>query len=201
MLLRRTGLGHSNGLASSAPGSMCGSQAMNPIWRSSTREYRGGGSLEIAGSGSLGWAPTNFWSTRWTFSGPRGNRLVSFDPGTENSTLSGVFKTQARVQVDAGGYSSVELALLILPGWYLVIVRQEDIEAAIAATAAATQIAAGLSHEPTIRRAGRGRAASTVWCYRVRSSWFLGARSCDPTGVLASEASNEQIYPHSRPHG
>ncbi len=51
--------------------------------------------------------------------------------------MSDLFKTQALVEVESQAYALAELSLLVLLGWYLVILHQDDIAAASAATTSA----------------------------------------------------------------
>jgi hypothetical protein len=48
--------------------------------------------------------------------------------------VSDLFKTQALVEIEPQVYALAELSLLVLLGWYLVILHQDDVAAASAAT-------------------------------------------------------------------
>ncbi len=95
------------------------------------------GTLEFPGGHVFNWAQTDFWATKYQITDGAGNTLVSFESGAEKARLSDMFKTQARVEISLGGRSIPELPLLVLLGWYLVILQKQD-----AATVAATTVAA-----------------------------------------------------------
>jgi hypothetical protein len=63
--------------------------------------------------------------------------LVSFESGLGQSKLADLFKTQARVEIDLRGRALPELPLLVLLGWYLIVLQKEDAAAVAAATTVA----------------------------------------------------------------
>ena len=95
------------------------------------------GTLEFPDGRVFGWVQANFWATKYQITDTAGYSLVSFESGAEKSRLSDVFKTQARVETGPRGRALPELPLLVLLGWYLIILQKQD-AAAVAAVVAAT---------------------------------------------------------------
>ena len=91
------------------------------LFRNNT--WAAGGELEFAG-GRKYKAATNFWMTRFEFSTEMDEPLVRFDYG-------GVFRRSADVQVTASARRLSELPLLVLFGWYLVVMLDRDAGAAV----------------------------------------------------------------------
>lgn len=92
--------------------------------------WSSGGTLEFT-SGASYKASTNFWSTRMEWkTGELDEPLIAFHIG-------GFFKQSAEVEIDPAAASLPELPLLILFGWYLIIMLHRD-SAAVAAIAAST---------------------------------------------------------------
>ncbi|KPL23063.1 MAG: hypothetical protein AMJ93_05565 [Anaerolineae bacterium SM23_84] len=99
--------------------------------------WLGDGSLEFAYRRTFRWQATDFWGTHWCFTDADGTPLVAFKPGAEKARLSDLFKNQAMVEIHPQGRDARELPILVLLGWYLMILRQEDAAAAAAAASAA----------------------------------------------------------------
>jgi hypothetical protein len=95
------------------------------------------GLLEMTNGKKFQWESSNFWATRLEFKNEKGETLVSFRSGVEDPKLKDWFKTQARIEISTGNENLEELSLLILLGWYLIIVLQMD-SATSAVVAAAT---------------------------------------------------------------
>jgi hypothetical protein len=95
------------------------------------------GSLEFVDGKRFQWVSSNFWSTKFEFKNEAGETLVTFRSGIEDPKLKDWFKTQARVEISTGKEMLEEISILILLGWYLIIVLQMD-SAAGAVVAAAT---------------------------------------------------------------
>ena len=92
------------------------------------------GRLLISGGHSYLWRVANFWATRYTFSDSQGNELVTYRSGSDEQNLSNLLKQQARVEIALQAWQLPELDLLVILGWYLVVLQQED-ASAVAATA------------------------------------------------------------------
>lgn len=86
----------------------------------------GGGTLSLSSKRSYDWRPVNTWMTRWAFADDGGRNLFVMREGKDEGGLADMFKTQAVVEIEPGGDDSSELPLLILLGWYLFILRQEE---------------------------------------------------------------------------
>jgi hypothetical protein len=94
--------------------------------------WRGDGWLEFVKGGRFHWKSTNFWGTEWGFSNVQEELLFVLKPGVEKPKMSDLLKTQGVVEIGPQGHGQAELPLLLMLGWYLMILREID------ATAAAT---------------------------------------------------------------
>lgn len=100
-------------------------------------KHWGHGWLEFAKGNRFCWKPTNFWGTERGFVDEPGDPLFVLKSGAEKPKFSDQLKTQAVVEISSRGYGLAELPLLLMLGWYLMILDQEDNAAILAATAAA----------------------------------------------------------------
>lgn len=100
-----------------------GSEADRAVFHA---RWLGDGRLEFDYGAAFRWESTNFWATEWRFAAADGTPLVTLHPGLEKEGLSDLFKTQAHVEITAGGAKAPELPVLVLLGWYLMILRQAD---------------------------------------------------------------------------
>jgi hypothetical protein len=94
------------------------------------------GTLALSGGPSYTWKVANFWSTRFVFLDPGGQPLVTFHQGVEDPGFSDAFKVQARVEISEQARGLADLSLLVLLGFYLMILHQDDSAAAAGAVAA-----------------------------------------------------------------
>jgi hypothetical protein len=92
------------------------------------------GNLQLADGPAYQWRHANFWSTRMEWTSPSGTVLVAFHSGIENSRITDMFKIQAGVTLSTEARHLQELDLLVLFGWYLMILHHDDSTAAVAAT-------------------------------------------------------------------
>lgn len=99
--------------------------------------WLGDGTLEFANGRIFRWQSTNFWGTNWMFAASDGTPLVTFKEGSREAKLSDLFKTQAFVEIQPQARDLPELSLLVMIGWYLMILRRDDAAAGAAAAAAA----------------------------------------------------------------
>lgn len=90
--------------------------------------WRQGGTLEFA-NGKTFKATTNFWMTRMEWQSEDEQTLVGFKIG-------GFFKHSAEVEISPQAVGLEELPLLVIFGWYLILMLHRD--AAAASTAAAS---------------------------------------------------------------
>ena len=95
------------------------------------------GILEMSNGKKFIWEASNFWATKFEFKTESGEAVVSFKSGVDDPKLKDWFKTQARVEFTTGKETVKEISLLIMIGWYLIIVLQMD-SAAGAVVAVAT---------------------------------------------------------------
>ena len=86
--------------------------------------WSGGGELVFASGRRFTLAKASFWRQEWMFTGPGGTEIVRFHRGM---TMS-----KARVNCSAAGAGIPELPMLLLVGWYLLLLMADD-DAAIAA--------------------------------------------------------------------
>ncbi len=99
--------------------------------------WLGDGTLELASGAVFRWQSTNFWGTDWMFSAGDGTPLLALKEGSKEGKLSDMFKTQSLVEIHPEAYDVPDIGLLVLVGWYLMILRQDDAAAGAAAAAAA----------------------------------------------------------------
>lgn len=86
--------------------------------------WSGGGTLEFADGGKL-LVATNFWQSKLDFKSPSDDLLVSF-------RTASLIHLKAHVVVEPGAERLSHLPLILLLGWYLVVMMHND-----AATSAA----------------------------------------------------------------
>jgi hypothetical protein len=80
------------------------------------------------------WGATNFIATKFAINVIDGPELITYLSGSRNRKFSNLFKQQAHIVIAPEAWRINELPILVLLGWYLVIVRMED-AAVIASTA------------------------------------------------------------------
>jgi len=85
----------------------------------------GGGWVDFADGNRFQWKSFNFWGTAWGFAGVREELLFTMKPGAEKTKLSDLLKTQAVVEIVTHPDGLAEMPLLIMLGWYLMIMQQE----------------------------------------------------------------------------
>ena len=59
-----------------------------------------------------------------------------YKQGVEASWLADIFKTQARVEIQPAAEGLRELSLLVMLGWYLIVLKQQDDASVVTITAA-----------------------------------------------------------------
>jgi hypothetical protein len=84
------------------------------------------GVLEFADGKKFQWHAANFWETKFEFKDANGETVVTFRSGIEEPKLKDWFKTQARVEIPEHKNNLPELSIMVLLGWYLIIVLQMD---------------------------------------------------------------------------
>lgn len=96
----------------------------------------GYGWLEFGKGNKYQWKPTNFWGSECGFFDIRDELVYVARPGQDHFKLSDLVKTQALVEIGPSGRGSVDLPLLLMLGWYLMILQQEDAAVLVATTVA-----------------------------------------------------------------
>ncbi len=96
------------------------------------------GEVALEGGERLHFAATGFWGTRFALSDAAGQTLATFGPEPEAHRFSDLFRAQAVVTVDSAASARPDLGLLLLFGWYLVVLHHEDATAATVAVTAAS---------------------------------------------------------------
>jgi hypothetical protein len=97
-----------------------------------TPNWKAEGALEFSAGQTFRWVGKGFWRSRWAFTKPSGDHVLDFEP------QSSLLKKSAMVKVSPEGRDLAELSLLILAGWYLMILTSEDDEASTAVICATT---------------------------------------------------------------
>lgn len=100
----------------------CGEETDVATFKNNT--WRGGGTLELTGGTKI-LATTSFWQTKLEFTTESGGVLVRFDTG-------GMIHLNATVEIEAAAAELKELPLIILLGWYLVVMMHNDAAASAA---------------------------------------------------------------------
>ena len=105
------------------PGSDDNVALFNPGWT-------GGGTLELAQGRTLHFGAANFWRSEWAWEEKKDSPLVRF------KSHPGLLKTEGQVEIEASAAESSDLPLLVVLGWYLLILFARDTSAQAGATAA-----------------------------------------------------------------
>lgn len=82
--------------------------------------FAGRGTLELAGGHRFRWATTSFWRSEMAFCSEAGQPLVHYKPECVLQLAA------AKVEIDQTGASIPELSLLVLLGWYFILLMAED---------------------------------------------------------------------------
>jgi len=80
---------------------------------------------------------SNFWATQFEIRDSLDRLVVSYGSGAKKRRFGDLFRTQAVVHVYTQGLADATVELLVLLGWYLIVLHNED-ASAVAASAAAT---------------------------------------------------------------
>lgn len=81
---------------------------------------------------------SNFWATQFEIRDRADRLLISYRSGAKKRSFGDLLKTQAEVNVASPQADAHTIELLILVGWYIIVLHNEDASAAVAAGAAAT---------------------------------------------------------------
>ena len=94
----------------------CDSDADIATFQNNT--WSGGGTLQFP-DGRIFRATTNFWQTRLEFQTESGSTLLQFQS-------AGILHLSATVQIPNGSAALPELPLLVMLGWYLIVMMNMD---------------------------------------------------------------------------
>jgi hypothetical protein len=100
--------------------------------------WLGDGSVQFSDGRVYRWRSEDFWATHWCFHDNSGNALLSFQRRVEHVSQSALFRAPALVEVHSVGLALAELPLLMLLGWYVLIFRQQAVDAVARAPVGAT---------------------------------------------------------------
>jgi hypothetical protein len=95
----------------------------HPHWAS-------GGTLEFADGQTLKLSSANFWQSEWVW-------LDKDQPVVHFKGRHGIVKAKGAVEIQAGAANRTDLALLVLLGWYLILLHADDAAAASGAASVA----------------------------------------------------------------
>jgi hypothetical protein len=99
--------------------------------------WMGGGTLELPQGKSLKLASANIWQSEWVWQEVKDVPLVRF------KGRHGLLKASAQVEIGPDAAHRDDLPLLVLLGWYLILLYSQDAAAASAATVVAITPALG----------------------------------------------------------
>jgi hypothetical protein len=105
----------------------CGADADIAIFRNNT--WSGGGTLELS-DGQKFPATTNFWQSKLEFQNESGYTHIQFKSG-------GLLHLSATVEIQPSAVGMPELPLMVMLGWYLIVMMNMD-SAVVGGTVAAT---------------------------------------------------------------
>ena len=94
--------------------------------------WRGGGTLALSDGRTIRLAAANVWRSEWIWAENQDAPLVRF------KSRQGFMKLEGQVDVLGRGVKPDELALLVILGWYLIVLNAEDSAAASASTTVVT---------------------------------------------------------------
>lgn len=92
--------------------------------------WAGGGTLDLAWGPQVRFAAANFWHSQWDWIHAQGQPLVHF------KSHHGLLKVEGQVEIEPGGIELPDLPLLVVLGWYLLVLFARDAAASSAATTA-----------------------------------------------------------------
>jgi hypothetical protein len=90
----------------------------------------GGGTLELADGRAVKFSSANFWQSEWVW-------LDKDQPVVHFKGRHGIVKAKGAVEIQAGAANRTDLPLLVLLGWYLILLHADDAAAASGAASVA----------------------------------------------------------------
>jgi hypothetical protein len=103
------------------PGSDVNVALFSPGWA-------GGGTLDIDGR-QLRFVAANFWHSQWDWVDAQNKPVVHF------KSHQGLLKTEGQVEIETEAIQSPDLRLLVVLGWYLLVLFARDAAASLAVVA------------------------------------------------------------------
>jgi hypothetical protein len=91
--------------------------------------WGGGGTLDLVGRRQLRFGSANFWRSQWDWMDPADKPLVHF------KSRQGLFKLEGQVEIEPQAIASPDVPLLVMLGWYLLVLFARDAAAAGGAAA------------------------------------------------------------------
>lgn len=103
-----------------------------------TSRWDGTGTLECAGGRRFRWSAENLWHTQWAWQDADGIPLMHFGgkPGAEKGGRA----SKGVVELTPAAVALTELPLLVLLGWYLVVLHAQHVATTAATTASRVAI-------------------------------------------------------------
>jgi hypothetical protein len=92
--------------------------------------WGGGGTLDIVGGQQLRFGSANFWHSQWDWLDASDKPLVHF------KSRQGLFKLEGQVEIAADASTSPDVPMLVVLGWYLLVLFARDAAASSAGTVA-----------------------------------------------------------------
>jgi len=89
--------------------------------------WMGGGTLELPGGKTIDLSPANLWQTQWAWKEGDSTPVIF-------KSRHGLMKSGAEVDVAKDGMNRPDLPLLVLLGYYLILLYAQDVAAASAAS-------------------------------------------------------------------
>ncbi len=89
--------------------------------------WTGSGPVQFSDGRGYRWTKTSFWRPEWTFAARDGRILIQFFPRAS-------LRMRATVAVDPSARGIRELPVLLLLGWYLLVLMSQDTAVAVAAS-------------------------------------------------------------------
>jgi hypothetical protein len=101
-----------------------------------TGPWAGGGTLELADGRTVDLRSANFWQSQWVWH-EKDQPLILF------KGRHGIVKAKGAVEIQPGSAGLPGTPLLVLLGWYLILLHAEDANAAAGSSAAAVAATSG----------------------------------------------------------
>jgi hypothetical protein len=92
--------------------------------------WGGGGTLDIVGRQQLRFGSANFWHSQWDWLDAADKPLVHF------KSRQGLLKLEGQVEIAADASPSPDVPMLVVLGWYLLVLFARDAAASSAGTVA-----------------------------------------------------------------